>query len=85
MGGFVKGRAERPDEVRVGDVSDGGQAGDVEGLRVSPVDRVAGAEHPAVQLFNCAGHSLIFGQLGGPHARPAPSRIVRTIQGLLRA
>src|SRR6266550_7624002 len=56
--------SECADEVGVGDVGDFGQTGDVEGLRVDPVDRVAGPEHPAVQLLDGEGHEMIFAYAG---------------------
>lgn len=43
MRGLAERRAEGPDEVRLRDVGDPGEAADVEGLRVHVVHRVAGA------------------------------------------
>src|SRR5215207_2374133 len=45
--GLAERRPERPDEVRLGDVRDPRQAGDVERLRVGAIHRVAGAKQPA--------------------------------------
>src|SRR6266550_4083763 len=56
--------SECADEVGVGDVGDFGQTGDVEGLRVDPVDRVAGAKHAAVELLDGEGHEMIFAYAG---------------------
>src|SRR4029077_16361818 len=56
MRGLAERRAEGPDEVRLGDVGDPGQRGDVERLGIAAVHRVARAEHPAVPLLGGAAH-----------------------------
>src|SRR2546430_9178286 len=56
--------SECADEVGVGDVGDFGQTGDVQGLRVDAVDRVAGAEHATVELLDGKGHEMIFAYAG---------------------
>jgi len=60
VGCLAEGRMKGPDEVGVGDMGDFGQAGDIEGLRVGPVDCVAGAEHAPVELLYGEGHHMIF-------------------------
>src|SRR6202040_2152995 len=53
---LAEGRAEGPDEVRLGDAGDPGERGDVERLGVAAVHRVARAEQPAVDLLDAAAH-----------------------------
>src|ERR1700737_518843 len=50
-----KGRAERPDEVRLGDPGHTGKSPYVQGPRIGAVDRVTGTQHAAVQLLDGAG------------------------------
>src|SRR3954447_3110275 len=50
-------RSERADEVRLADVGDPRERGDVEGLRVRAVHRVAGAQQAAVLLLDGAAHT----------------------------
>src|SRR4051812_22393531 len=50
-------RAERADEVRLGDERDPRERSDVERLRVRAVHRVAGAKQPAVGLLGSAAHA----------------------------
>ncbi len=47
---------EGPNEVRRGDVGDGGDGAHVEGLGVRAVHRVAGAEHAPVQMLDRPAH-----------------------------
>src|SRR5919106_1094100 len=58
---LAEGGAEDADEVRLRDVGDPRQGGDVERLRVVAVHRVAGAQHAAVGLLDGSaprtGHS----------------------------
>src|SRR6267143_3182501 len=44
---LAKSSAQRPDEVRLGDVGDSSKGREVERIGVGAVHRVAGAEHPA--------------------------------------
>ena len=55
---LAEGGAEGPDEVRLGDVRDPRERGDVERVRVAAVHRIAGAEHAPVGLLDCAAHRL---------------------------
>ena len=50
---------EGADEVRLGDVGDAREGGDVERLRVAAVHRVAGAQQSAVGVFDGAAHRLV--------------------------
>src|SRR5947207_15676375 len=57
MRGLSESGAKGPDEVRLGDVGDLRERGDVERLRVAPVHRVARPEHAAVGLLDGAAHA----------------------------
>src|SRR5712692_281782 len=63
---LAKGRAESPDEVRLGDARHASQGRDVERLRVGSVDRIAGAEHAAVEFLDGTGHRPILPALTAP-------------------
>src|SRR3954452_17348814 len=53
---LAKGRAERADEVRLGDVREPRERGDVERLGVAAVHRVARPEQATVGLLDGAAH-----------------------------
>src|SRR5438477_5443737 len=56
---FAEGRAEGSDVVSMGDAGHPGQRRYVQRLGVGTVDRVAGPQHPAVQLLESPGHETI--------------------------
>src|SRR5207249_10444537 len=70
VGRLAESGAKRADEVRLGDARDLGQGGDVEGLGVGAVDRVAGAEHAPVPLLDGPAHR-------GPFCRLTPRWVTR--------
>src|SRR5438132_1820264 len=72
---LAKGRAKGPNEMRFRDVGDTGERRQVERLRVRPVHRIAGTEHPAVGLLLGAAHP------GSP--RMAASAAARSSHGSL--
>jgi hypothetical protein len=76
---LTEGPPKGPDEVRLGDVRNLGEVWDVERLRVGTVDRVAGAQHPAIQLLHGAGHDP-YSQAA--QRRPGPlARLMTTRSG----
>src|SRR5205814_10714951 len=54
--GRVKGCPKGSDAVRLRYVSHPGEGGDVERLRVGSVHRIAGAQHPSVELLDRSTH-----------------------------
>src|SRR4051795_8487268 len=48
--------SEGADEMRLGDVGDAREGGDVEGTRIAAVHRVASAQQPAVGVFDSPAH-----------------------------
>src|SRR5438105_5382043 len=58
MRGLAERRAERPDEVRLRNVGDLSQRRNVQRLRVSPVHRVTGTKHSAIELLDGPAHPV---------------------------
>src|SRR6266852_9375801 len=56
---LAEGRLEGPDEVGLGHARHLRKVGDVEGVRVRAVDRVACAQHSAIQLLHGAAHEFL--------------------------
>src|ERR1700716_1850368 len=56
---LTKRGAKGPDEMRLRDAGDLGEAVDVERVRVRPVNRIAGTEHAAIALFHGPAHGFI--------------------------
>ena len=69
MRSLAKSRPKGPDEMGFGDRSDPCEVRDVERLRIRAVDRVAGPQHPAIELLDGAGHDPIVSQPGTTPAR----------------
>ena len=57
--GLTEGRPERADEVRLRDVRDSRERGNVERPPVVPVHRVACAKHAPVGVFDRGSHRVI--------------------------
>src|ERR1700682_428014 len=66
---LAKSCPKGPDEMGLGHRSDLCEVGDVERLRIRAVDRVAGPQHPAIELLDGAGHDPIVPQPGTTPAR----------------
>src|SRR5437870_1893767 len=70
---LAKGRPKRANEVRLRNARHARQRPNVERLGVGAIDRIAGAQHPAVQLFDGACHTSILpcdGNRSSPPATP---------------
>lgn len=72
-----EGRAEGPDEVGLGDEGEPGEGRHVERLRVRAVDRVAGAQQPAVGLLDGAANGVIAAGSRGERVAGAVARVAR--------
>src|SRR5262249_35322458 len=68
---FAERGPEDAREVRLRHMSDAGQGGDVQRLRVGTVHRIACSEHAAIGLFCSAAHNVITAQFRPSITDPA--------------
>ena len=62
---LAEGRSKSPDEVCLRGVRHLGEGWNIQWLRVGPIDRVPGSQHPAVELLDGGGHVPIVPEVRG--------------------
>ena len=71
---LAEGRPEGPDEMSLGHGRDLGEARDVKRLSISPVDRIASAQHAAIELLHGPSHPTMLREGGGSPVAASPLR-----------